>query len=109
MPIAAGLFCAVQMPASWQSAITSGKVTADGNWALVEALSPNDDQIVKEVRKGSVVHLELGSPGGKQQIITKIANTQAGGYLGAVDFDGRWVVYVLAYAQDIANPWAIFA
>jgi hypothetical protein len=109
VPIAARPFCEVQMPASWKSAITSGKVVPDGTWSMITALAPVGNKIVKEVLKGSVAHLELGSPGGKQQIITNIANTQAGGFLETVDFDGRWVVYVLGYDQQIANPWAIFA
>jgi hypothetical protein len=108
-PIAAGLFCEVRMPASWKSAITSGKVVADGTWSRVEALAPVGNKIVKEVLKDSVAHLEVGSPGGKQQIITNIANTQVGGFLENVDFDGRWVVYVLGYSQQVANPWAIYA
>jgi hypothetical protein len=109
VPIAAGTFCEVPMPASWQSAITSGKIVANGTWSMVTALAPVGDKIVKEVLNDSVAHLELGSPGGKQQIITNIANTRAGGFLETVDFDGRWVVYVLGYSQQVANPWAIFA
>jgi hypothetical protein len=62
-----------------------------------------------EVLKGSVAHLEVGAPGGKQQFIANIANTQAGGFLASADFDGRWVVYVLTYDQQVANPWAIYA
>ena len=73
------------------------------------ALSPSGDKIVREVRKVSVAHLEMGSPGGKQQTIATIANTDAGGYLEYADFDGRWVVYVLGYSQNIANRWAIYA
>jgi hypothetical protein len=108
-PNAVGPFCAVQTPDSWKSAITSGQVAAEGTWSMVFALSPNGDKIVKEVLKGSVAHLEVGSSGGKQQTIATIANTQAGGFIETADFDGRWVVYVLGYSQQVANPWAIYA
>jgi hypothetical protein len=108
-PNAVGPFCLVPMPASWKSAIASGQVVGDGTWSRIMALSPSGDKIVREVRKVSVVHLEVGSTGGKQQTITTIANTDAGGYLEYADFDGRWVVYVLGYSQNIANRWAIYA
>lgn len=107
-----GPFCAVQTPVSWKSAITSGQVTADGTWSRVFALSPNGNQSVKEVLRGSIAYLELASRTGKQQTITNITNitnTQAGGFLETADFDGRWVVYVLGYDQNIANRWAIYA
>jgi hypothetical protein len=108
-PKAVGPFCAVPMPAVWKSAIANGQVTADGTWSRVFALAPNGEKIVKEVLKDSVAHLEVGAPGGKQQFITNIANTKDGGFLASADFDGRWVVYVLTYAQQVANPWAVYA
>ena len=108
-PKAVGLFCAVPIPESWKLAIASGLVTSDGTRSQVLALAPVGDKIVKAVLKGSVLHLEVGSPGGKQQFITNIANTYRGGYIGAIDYDGRWVVYSLSYELPSGEPWAIFA
>jgi hypothetical protein len=108
-PKAVGLFCAVPIPESWKSAIASGLVTADGTWSQVVALAPVGNKIVKEVRKGSVLHLEVGSPGEKQQFITNIANTYEGGHLVYVDYDGRWVIYSLNYELLSGTEWTTFA
>jgi hypothetical protein len=108
-PIAVGLFCPVPIPDSWKSAFARSKVTADGTWSQVVALAPVGDKIVKEVLKGSVLHLEVGSPGGKQQFITNIANTYAGGHLAGTDYDGRWVVYSLTYELLSGTEGTTFA
>jgi hypothetical protein len=108
-PKAVALFCAVPIPESWKSAIASGLVTADGTWTMVGALAPVGDKIVKEVLKGSVLHLEVGSPGGKQRFITNIANTYEGGHLPYVDNDGQWVVYSLTFELLSGTEWTTFA
>jgi hypothetical protein len=65
--------------------------------------------MVEEVRRHSALSLELVSAAGKERFIVSIAHTDAGGYLEYADFDGRWVVYVLGYSQNIANRWTIYA
>jgi hypothetical protein len=106
---AAGPFCLVPTPESWKTAIAKGQVATKGTWSRVLALSPSGDQMVEEVRRHSALSLELVSAAGKERFIVSIAHTDVGGYLEYADFDGRWVVYVLGYSQNIANRWTIYA
>ncbi|MFJ5547893.1 hypothetical protein [Streptomyces sp. NPDC093225] len=104
-------FCRADPPDGWRRAQGAGALAAAADERLDPvAVAPDGSSVFAVSRRasGAPALVWLRDRGARRTTVHTAAHADKGGF-GLADFDGRWLVFSVLHANDLAAAWDLYA